>query len=263
MSNFKIHVLGYGGAFDFTEGHPAFYIQAGDNTPFLVDCGSTVLPKLQKHLNSSQRFIDENTIIITHTHEDHVGSLSNNVYGRFFAAMLRNQSAKTRIICQDNVGALVSNKLILVNNHPQDQFELAKEGIYEDLGVSIAFVNTTGHHFEGFPTSGVILRDAEGAYLVISGDINIPIFDLIKKQLPAVWDEMEANPKKVCVLHDVTVMDYPGNPHCFYKLLSGYKEKFPYIWPYHHDNGQMEGLNSAGWVNLLGDYLDRELEFST
>lgn len=260
-ANFKIQVLGYGGAFDFQEGHSAFYVQAGNHQPFLIDSGSTVLPKLKQHLTSTWRFVEENTIIITHTHEDHVGSLSNNIYARYFGGLMVNQKAATKIIAQPNVANLIKNKLLIVNNHPQEQFSIHDAGVYSDLGVSIAFVDTTNYHFSNFPTSGIILRDIHGAYLVISGDINIPIFGLIQEQYPEVWEEMSQFPERVCIFHDVTIYESPNNPHCFYKLLTDYKEKFPYIWPYHHDKGQMEALNQVGWVNLLGDYLDRTLEF--
>jgi hypothetical protein len=258
--DFKVHIFGYGGAWDYTEGQPAFYVQCKDHKPVLVDCGSTVHPKLLKLLNSTQRVIDENHIIITHTHEDHVGSLSNNVYYRYFQALIRNAKATTKIIATKAVKGLVNQKLLMINNHKPEQFEFKEQGIFEELGMSIGMIDTTGQHFEGYPTSGVIMRSASGEFLVISGDINIPIFPLIKEQFPDSFKEMEANPKNVMVLHDVTAFDYPDNPHCFYKLLIDYKKKYPYIYAYHHDKGQMEALNQTGWVNFCGDYLDREIK---
>ena len=258
--DFKVHVFGYGGAWDYKEGQPSFYVQCKNNEPVLVDCGSTVHPKLLKLLNSTQRVIDENHIIITHTHEDHVGSLSNNVYHRYFQALIRNQSATTNIIASPAVKGLVNQKLLLINNHQPEQFQFKDPGIFENLGMSIALIDTTGHHFPGYPTTGVIMRSASGEYVVISGDINTPIFPLIQNQYPDAFKEMEDNPKNVLVLHDVTAFDYPDNPHCFYKSLLDYKEKYPYIYAYHHDKGQMEALNQIGWVNFCGDYLDREIK---
>jgi len=96
--------------------------------------------------------------------------------------------------------------------------------------------------------------------VVISGDINTPIFPLIKEQYPGAYEEMQANPKNVLVLHDITTFNFKENPHCFYEKLLNYKEKFPYIYGYHHDKGQMEALNQAGWVNFCGDYIDRDIK---
>lgn len=258
--DFKVHVLGYGGAWDYKEGQASFYVQCKNHEPVLVDCGSTVHAKLLEIVGSTRRTLDENHVIITHTHEDHVGSLSNNIYHRYFQSLIRNETATTNIICTPAVKGLVNQKLLLINNHKPDQFSFKKEGIFENLGMSIALVDTTGHHFNGYPTSGVVMRSASGEYLVISGDINTPIFPLIASQYPDAYAEMESNPRNVLVLHDVSGYDFPDNPHCFYKKLLDYKEKYPYIYAYHHDKGQMEALNKVGWVNFCGDFLDREIE---
>lgn len=260
MIDFKIVPLGYGGAWDYAEGNSAFLISTGDNPPVLVDCGSTVHEKLLKYVGNSRDIIDNNHIIITHTHEDHVGSLSNNIYYRYFQALMREENAHTVIIAAEHVQPLIRTKLKLINNHSENQFTIKPDGVYENLGLSLAFVNTTSHHFEVFPTSGIIMRNAKGEYCVISGDINVPIFTIIQTQFPLIYKEMEANPERVVILHDATVYDYEKNPHCFYKKLLPYKKKFPYIYTYHHDNGQMEALNQVGWVNFVGDFLNLPLK---
>ena len=122
MIDFKIVPLGYGGAWDYKEGHSAFLISTGGKEPVLVDCGSTVHERLLKYVGNSRDVIDNNHIIITHTHEDHVGSLSNNIYYRYFQALMREEKAHTVILAGENVQPLIRTKLRLLNNHPEDDY---------------------------------------------------------------------------------------------------------------------------------------------
>lgn len=266
INGFKIHVLGYGGAFDYeTEGHSAFYIQFMDNKPFLVDCGATVLPKLMKHLKkNTSRFVKENDIIITHTHEDHVGSLSNNAYLRYFSAQMVGEKAATNIYAQPNVAALLKNKLLINNNHTKSQLEFCESNsFYFDKKVWLNFIDTTGHHFKDFATSGLVLTGSQNdryKYLIISGDIDKPIFELIEKQNQELYNVIMNNPENVVVLHDATVYNYPDSPHCYFEKLLPYKEKFPYLYTYHHDHGQLSAMNQKGWLKFAGDFIDREIK---
>lgn len=77
--------LGIGSCFNFEmENTSAYYLK--DNSLFLIDCGETVFSKLGKKgiLNG----LKEITIVITHLHSDHVGSLPSLIFYAYYVLNL-------------------------------------------------------------------------------------------------------------------------------------------------------------------------------
>ena len=70
----ELKFLGRGSAFNVKEGNTSAYYKK-DNILLLIDCGTTVFKSiLDQHLLDN---VKEVNVLITHLHDDHVGSLSS------------------------------------------------------------------------------------------------------------------------------------------------------------------------------------------
>lgn len=75
--------IGNGSAFNYVRGNnSAFFII--EKTMFLIDCGSTVLAKLQEKYIDVLKSAENINILITHTHDDHIGSLQGFLHFCYF-----------------------------------------------------------------------------------------------------------------------------------------------------------------------------------
>ena len=71
--------LGIGSCFNFDMGNTsAYYIDNKEKTMLLFDCGETVFSELGKKGLLSD--LEKATVIITHLHSDHVGSLPSLIF---------------------------------------------------------------------------------------------------------------------------------------------------------------------------------------
>ena len=232
----EIEFLGCGGAFDVIEGNSSALITAYGKK-ILIDCGPAVYPKLkQKNIIK-----DIDVVFITHTHEDHIGSLSTLIYDKWF---LHQQ--KTTIECGETVSKLVKAYLTICG-HTSDQYEIRtdEDVYYEEMSMQALKVHTTGHHFESFPNYGFVFNfEYEGEYffLVYSGDINIPFLSILPEDVAALIYE---NSDDVIIFHDMTSLDYPGNPHCNYILLEPLTQRFDNLFTYHHSEKHLEALKES------------------
>ena len=69
--------LGLGSAFNTDLGNTSAYIKKNTSL-LLIDCGSTVFSKL--HRIGLLDGVSDIYVIITHTHADHIGSLSDLIF---------------------------------------------------------------------------------------------------------------------------------------------------------------------------------------
>lgn len=74
--------LGRGSAFNREEGNTSAYIKNKDNF-FLIDCGELVYDEIEKR-NLINEKIKNVSILITHLHGDHVGSLSSFIFWCYY-----------------------------------------------------------------------------------------------------------------------------------------------------------------------------------
>jgi len=94
----KIEVLGVGNLFTPQITNTSFLLSPdiGGDEKFLIDCGYNVFQKL---ISGGYDIGNIKTVIITHTHPDHVGSLGALIYYRWFVF-----NRHTTIICGNKVG---------------------------------------------------------------------------------------------------------------------------------------------------------------
>jgi hypothetical protein len=77
------------------------------------------------------------------------------------------------------------------------------------------------------------------AVLIYSGDINIPITNLMSpEEYPFVYDK----PENVFIFHDMTSLVHEQNPHTHFNLLLPVFEKFNNLYTYHHGQDTIERI---------------------
>ena len=175
--------IGYGGAFSVNEGNSSFVIRdhATENN-LLVDCGSLVYKNLRERGLTNQ--ID--WVYITHTHEDHIGSLSTLIYENWYV-----HKKKLKLLCHPAVRTQLTAYLVTVCNHDYEQFDMDyfwEEDFAEDFpSFQLEHFNTTDLHFPKLPTSGFSLTLLETDFKVVfSGDLGLSVTEFLNldKNLP-------------------------------------------------------------------------------
>jgi len=235
-----IEFLGIGGAFDTEEGNSSALFKTRGGKNFLIDCGYTSYSKLRK-----KGMLDKvDVVFITHCHEDHFNGLSTLIYDRFYIHQL-----ETIIECTEAVGAKVRQYLEICG-HPEEQFEIYTESnvFYQEERISVTKVDTTAHHwpYPGFPNSGLLFHfETEDDYAVViySGDINVPITNLMSEEsYPFVYEK----PENVFIFHDMTSLVHEQNPHTNFELLKPVQERFGRnLFTYHHGEEQVAAINKV------------------
>lgn len=231
----NIDFLGIGGAFDTEEGTASALLKTKSGKRLLIDCGYTSYSKLRK-----KELIDKiDRVFITHTHEDHVSGLSTLIYDRYYIHNL-----VTNIECTPAVSVYLKQYL-KITGHPEEQYTINTENVYlEDESISITKIDTSNNHWpvDGFPNSGLLFHFEvvnDYAVLIYSGDINIPITNLMSpEEYPFVYDK----PENVFIFHDMTSLVHEQNPHTHFNLLLPVFEKFNNLYTYHHGQDTIERI---------------------
>jgi hypothetical protein len=136
---------------------------------------------------------------------------------------------------------------LTICGHISEQYEIRteKDVYYDSMMMQVLKINTMGHHFETFPNYGFVFNfeyDGDFFFMVYSGDINKPIIKLLPEEIVQV---LYGNSDDVIMFHDMTALDYPGNPHCNFKLLEGLVDYFDNMFTYHHSAQHLEALKEA------------------
>ncbi len=235
---FDISFLGIGGAFDTLEGTSSAIIKTRGGKYLQIDCGHSSYSKLRKR--GMVEKIDK--VFITHTHEDHISGLSSLIYERYFV-----YNAVTHIECTPAV-AVYLKKYLNLTGHPEEQYIINTEHVFiDDESISITKIDTSNHHWPvgNFPNSGLLFHFDTGsdyAILIYSGDINVPITDLMDvENYPFVYEK----PENVFIFHDMTSLVHEQNPHTNFELLKPVAEKFKNLYTYHHGQDTVERINQS------------------
>ncbi len=208
----QIKFVGYGGAFDAHLINSSAIVELGGKK-ILIDCGHSVFPRLVTlNLHTEIDFV-----LITHLHDDHVGSLSSLLLWR----AIKNGGKQLTVL------------------YPNDQF---KTTLHDFLKVSmlqpekycrfqplsslsgIHFINTSNKHVRGMPTYAYYFTQ-NGRTIVYSADLADTAF-----LMETLW---KSGIRGAEVFHDVTYSEQ-AKGHAFYREVEPY-QKYYQIRAYHCD----------------------------
>lgn len=213
----EIKFLGTGGAFDYEYGNSSAWVVRG-GAHILIDCGNTTYAALRQAGVADR--IDY--MLITHFHDDHVGSLCTTILHHKF---LRQPTRKAHILVpnwefRDQLYEFI--RFGLINPEEYVSFSL----IDEMSGLTA--IDTFGLHVPGMQSYGYLFED-EDEILAYSGDLGDP--DIVFEHLRRASD---AKPKRV--FHEIS-FDRSDGIHTYYQDLFPRLGHYP-LWGYHIDPRQ-------------------------
>lgn len=229
----KIKFLGTGGAFDYEFGNSSALVEfQGMN--ILIDCGNSVYRRLRETKLAEK--IDY--ILITHFHDDHVGSLSSVVlHHKYFLDPPR----KARI--------LVPNEEFRNKIYDYINFSLTEPLNYlEFLPINtipgLTALDTFGKHIEGMQTWSFVFEN-ENEILAYSGDLG---------DTNLIFDHLKTRPiKKTKVFHEISFQKTDG-VHSYYQELNKKIGEYP-LYGYHCDPREEPEDNNVPLVCRYPEFL--------
>ncbi len=208
----EIKFLGTGGAFDVDYLNSAAILRFREKH-ILIDCGFTVFPALL-HKNMVSRV---EYILITHLHNDHIGSLPTlllykNIIEKSEPPVILYPTEQFKQQLLAILQPQVREPEKYVRFLPLEQF------------AGITAVDTFGQHSEGMQTYAFIFEEDEKR-IAYSGDLAKPeaLFNRLDKMAPL----------PTCVYHDIT-FNPENTGHTYYKKLLPYLTNYD-IFGYHCD----------------------------
>jgi ribonuclease BN (tRNA processing enzyme) len=211
-SGLKIKFTGTGGGFEPRMGNSSAILQfAGKN--LLIDCGHAVFPRLL--LGKLVPIIDG--ILITHLHDDHVGSLSSFIY--YYNIVL----GRGRIPIYCPTPQMREALMGFLSYGMSDPSQRAAFLTIDDLP-GAGFIDTYGWHSPGMMSYGYYFTDGKQS-IVFSGDNGKP--DLFFAELDKL------NLPSPTVFHEIFFFGRIV-PHTFYEDLMPFATRYN-IYGYHCD----------------------------
>lgn len=209
----EIKMIGVGGAFDYQWYNSAAIIEISGKK-VLLDCGNRVYSRLRE-LDMADG-IDQ--ILITHLHDDHVGSLSSLI---LHGVHLEKRDKPVELIFPDPEFREQLNGFLSFSLGQPEKFfrfvDISETGYVEAI-------NTFGMHVEDMQTYGYLFKDGDKT-LAYSGDLGNSdvIFDYLR----------ERNYYNTTVYHDICFYEHV-DAHCYYKAVEKHLNGFKIIG-YHND----------------------------
>lgn len=226
--DFWIKFVGTGGAFDTRLTNSSAIVHL-HGRHLLVDCGHSVFPRLVE--TGAIHEIDG--VLLTHLHDDHVGSLSSLI----LYLMLALQQGPTKVYVptrafQAQLSAMLSHSLgdveARVDFRPIDELE------------GVVAIDTFGKHVPWMQTWAFAFTDGRRAivYSGDNGDADYLLSEIERLQLPAPT-----------VFHDVFFL-FRITPHAYYHDLMALQGRVP-IYGYHCDHAAAPADNT---LPLVGNF---------
>lgn len=155
----KIRFIGFGGAFD-THLVNSAAIASHSGTHTLIDCGHSVFPALKN--SGAIQHVDQ--VVITHLHDDHVGSLS--AFAIYYSKVL--QKGPLPIFgATDEFAARIRELLCFSLVEPE---RYARIGSLNQAQGEILAIDTRDRHMVGLNTYAFVFKENDES-LVYSGDL--------------------------------------------------------------------------------------------
>ena len=213
--------IGIGSAFNTAEGNTSAYIRKNEKL-FLIDCGSANF-----HFMKESGFLDgieEIHVYITHTHSDHIGSLSDLILYFYYA----KGEVKNRVTVYA-VRDLGVDKYLLMNGvaKPCYNFKsLDKYDSFSVLGYTMIPMETC--HVPELSSYGLLIENNNGDLSMYTGDTN---------ELNESVNQWFEDDVLDYLYVDTCSQDYDGNVHLSLLKLhnSIKKEHRDRVWCMHID----------------------------
>jgi phosphoribosyl 1,2-cyclic phosphodiesterase len=205
----QIKFIGTGGAFDihYTNSSAIVYLHG---KKYLIDCGYSVFPKLIEHKLAD----DIDGVMITHLHDDHVGSLGTLAFYRFHVL-----GKKLKVLLPPKDEYVGKFKQLVSGTIGQYDSYLDFEILNQEDIISI---DTTGKHYLCMESFAYVFKNNDQIF-AYSGDLGDP--DFLFEEL----NKLNLN-KNTIVFHDIC---FHYNPtHSLYKDLMKWQKKFQ-VYGYH------------------------------
>ncbi|MEL6650270.1 MAG: MBL fold metallo-hydrolase [Bacteroidota bacterium] len=227
----QIKFIGTGGAFDYEYGNSAAYLHFRGQR-ILIDCGNSVYRRLRQTGLADQ--IDY--ILITHLHDDHVGSLNSTVLHHKY---LLAEPRRARVLApSESFGKELKAFMNFGLRDPENYADFLPLDTLE----GISAVDTFGKHVDGMQTYGYIFED-ENEIVAFSGDLGDA--QIIFDHLPSETD------KKIRVFHEMSFIRQ-DRVHTYYQDLNHRVDQYE-IYGYHLDPRNAPDDNR---VPLVADFPD-------
>lgn len=227
-----IKFLGTGGAFDVEQGNSAAMVYH-QNACFLIDCGHAVFPSLVR-LGLADKV---DGVLITHLHDDHVGSLSSFIL--YHALVLQKGKLKLYVPTRE-LEALLTGFLSYSLGEPSKRVDFLPVSAIKGLG----FIDTTGRHVPGMHTYAYHFSNGQSS-IVYSGDNGDADF---------LFGELEPlNLPNPTVFHEI-FFHFPIFGHTYYQDLIPWTARYT-IHGYHCDPSYAPPDNTVSLVAHHPEFL--------
>lgn len=221
----EIKFVGTGGAFDYRHRNSAAIVWLRD-MKILIDCGCDVFATL-RYAGQADDFTH---ILITHLHDDHIGSMGSLLA---YNTVVLNRPPLKLIYPTVTFREHLNSFMKFILKEPGKYIDFVPIDEVDGLG----YIDTFGRHVPDFPTFGYYFKHGDQK-IAYSGDLGDPSFffeELLKVGLEGAT-----------VFHDVTFNE-KAKPHAFYKEVAKHQDKFK-VYAYHLDP---ESVPLDNTVNLV------------